>query len=263
MIPIRTEPLFLGHGSPLNIKAGNRYTRFLDANSVSVGKPRAIVVVSAHWVTRGTFITSAEKPAQLYDFYGFPPDLYEAVYAPSGAPEIAAKIASLVPAIQLDSKRGIDHAAWSPLSRLLPSQDVPLLELSLDSRMSFSEHFELAKKMKPLRDGGILFIGSGNIVHNLGAISRDDTASVPDWAKKLDRWYSERIIASDFESLINAPLLAPDFGLGAPTAEHFIPLLYFLGLLYPDEKPVTIHESFQNGSISMRCIGIRKWNVGR
>lgn len=254
--------LFIGHGSPMNILEDNSYTRFLE--TYDIGKPAAIVVVSAHWVTRGSRITAASLPPQIYDFYGFPEELYRFDYQMPGAPDLAKRISvasagKIVP----DESRGIDHAAWAVLCRMFPKDKVsgigisiPVLEISLDAEMSFREHYALAGILAQFRKEGVLFIGSGNMIHNLGELSYAEDDTPYDWAAELDAWFGDRLEARDHDALLEASSLAPQFHRGAPTTEHFIPLLYTLGMCLPGERIRTIHASMHYASLSMRAIEI-------
>jgi 4,5-DOPA dioxygenase extradiol len=250
------QVLFIGHGSPMNAIASNEYTRSLISYSENIKPPSAIVVISAHWQTRGTYITGAKHPPQIYDFYGFPPELYKIKYAPSGYPEIAHQIAADKIGITVDDNRGIDHAAWAVIIHMYPKQDIPVLELSLDVNKSLPEHFNLAKELIKYRQQNILFIGSGNIVHNLREISFDEDTKPFKWAEESDQWFKERIETYNIDELLNYTQYLPNHFRALPTNEHYLPLLYTLGMKLPEEKIITLHESIQNGSISMRSIEI-------
>ena len=165
------NPVFIGHGSPMNAILDNSYSRFLSSYAQKIEKPKVIVVISAHWQTKGTYITGNQSPEQIYDFYGFPEELYRVKYAPHGAKAVAEMIAQEVDGITIDADRGIDHAGWAVVKHMYPDADVPLLELSLDVLKSNQQHFSLGSRLGALANSGILFIGSGNMVHNLRAIS--------------------------------------------------------------------------------------------
>jgi len=246
--------IFIGHGSPMNILAENSFTSDMVSFGYVLPKPEAIVVISAHWLTRGTFITSGAQPGQIYDFYGFPDELYRCRYRAPGSPEVAKMIADIAGGkmISPDPDRGIDHAAWSVLIHLFPEQNIPVLELSLDISREPVFHFELGQKLAELREQNILFIGSGNIVHNLSDVDFNDDAEPFEWATKFDLLIKDALEKKDFDSLINYK----KFGLLAkraiPFNDHYLPMLYVLGMTGPEEKLNFIHESVQNGSISMR-----------
>jgi len=256
------NPVFIGHGSPMNASSINDYTKFLGAYGASIGKPKAVVVISAHWQTRGTIITGAALPPQIYDFYGFPDELYALEYAPKGAPEIARLIASGTgtgvseTGIRVDPSRGIDHAGWAVVKHLYPDGDVPLLEISLDANLSEADHLALGARLAPLADRGILFLGSGNIVHNLRDISFDDNEKPFGWAVEADRWIARQIETGNTDALVNYKNTMPDWRRSIPTSEHFLPLLYILGMNDGARRTSTVYEEMQNGSISMRCVEI-------
>ena len=176
------NPVFIGHGSPMNAITKNSYTKFLQGLAGTMKLPRAIVVISAHWQTHGTWITGNANPNQIYDFYGFPDDLYRVKYAPPGSQETAALIEDADIGIQVDGERGIDHAGWAVVKHLYPEQNIPLLELSLDVDKTEREHFDLGKKLSRFSDEGILLIGSGNLIHNLRMVDFDDGAKPFPWA---------------------------------------------------------------------------------
>jgi 4,5-DOPA dioxygenase extradiol len=251
------DPAFIGHGSPLNAIATNAYTKSLRDFAASIEKPRAIVVISAHWQTRGTMITGSASPEQIYDFYGFPDELYQTRYAPPGSPETASLLADAGLGIEIDPRRGIDHAAWAVIRHLYPDQDVPLLELSLDIDKTEQEHFDLGTRLARFQDEGILFIGSGNLIHNLRLVSFDDDAQPFPWAVETDAWQRERLNASDIARLIEYRASMPNWQKAIPTDEHYLPLLYILGMKGERGAIETVHEEIQNASISMRCLRIR------
>lgn len=246
--------LFIGHGSPMNILADNSFTRDMKKLGLQLPGPKAILVVSAHWLTNGTYITGSEAPGQIYDFYGFPRELYEYRYRTPGSPEIAALTAGMIAdnTIRIDENRGIDHAGWAILKHLFPGHDVPVLELSLDIRKSPQYHFDLGKKLLSLRSKEILVIGSGNIVHNLSDIDFDDNAKPFNWAEEYDKLIKLSLDKCDFEALISYEKFGPVARKAMPFNDHYLPMLYVLGMIYENESIKFIHESIQNGSISMR-----------
>jgi 4,5-DOPA dioxygenase extradiol len=254
----RQSALFIGHGSPMNILADNSWTRALAGYASNLETaPRAVVVVSAHWQTRGSFITGADRPPQIYDFYGFPDDLYAYKYAPPGMAELAAEIASAVPGMTVDPKRGVDHAGWAVARHMYPKANVPLLEISLDAQKSPQEHFDFARTLAPFREKNILFIGSGNLVHNLGDFAFEENAVPFGWALKSDAWMKEQLLSLSTGNLIHYDRTLPDYRRSIPTNEHFLPVLYALALGSPGEKPVFIDESIQNGRIAMRSFVLK------
>lgn len=250
----RISPLFIGHGSPMNAIASNSYTHFLASYAQSIPSPKAVVVISAHWQSRGTFITGSDAPEQIYDFYGFPDDLYRVRYAPPGTKTIAQQVASFVSGISVDSDRGIDHAAWAVLMHMYPKATIPVLELSLDIHKSPQEHFLLGQRLQALCNDGILFIGSGNMVHNLRDISFEDDEPPFPWAVAADAWLKEKLELDAIQELIDYERSFPNYKRSIPTNEHYLPLLYILGMRDTTKKLKTLYEAIQNGSISMRSI---------
>jgi 4,5-DOPA dioxygenase extradiol len=246
--------LFIGHGSPMNIIADNSFTRDIKILGEKLPHPDAILVVSAHWLTSGTYITSSVNPGQIYDFYGFPPELYKIKYKAPGSPEIAHLIIASVPGriILEDKARGIDHAAWSVLKHMYPRQEIPVLELSLDIARDPLYHFELGRKMAGLREKNILVIGSGNIIHNLSMVDFDDNAIPFSWATSFDSSVKSLLETNDFEKLVHYKDLGLEARMAIPFNDHYLPMLYILGMTQENEKLNYVHESIQNGSISMR-----------
>jgi 4,5-DOPA dioxygenase extradiol len=242
--------LFIGHGDPMNALKDNAFTRSLaKAASALPARPLAVLAISAHWCEGPVAAGSTSRPETIHDFYGFPSELYEVEYPAPGAPEVAQRLAGLIPGLGLDATRGLDHGAWAVLRHLFPSADIPVLQLSLDLSRSFEEHLELGRALAPLRDEGILILGSGNIVHNLRLI-RWDGEPFP-WALEFDAWAAQRIASRDYAALTHPEKAA--FALAAPTVEHYVPLLYTLGAA--GEDPIsTIYEGIEHGSLSMRCL---------
>jgi 4,5-DOPA dioxygenase extradiol len=250
------KTFFIGHGSPMNIIENNSYTDMLKTLRETIETPKAIIVISAHRLTHGTYITSSPNPPQIYDFYGFPEELYEYNYTAPGASELAKQIEADNIGIQIDEARGIDHAARAVLCHIYPEQNIPVLEMSLDVNKSLEEHFALGHKLAKYREENILIIGSGNIIHNLGNISFDTEAKPFDRAVEMDNWFKQQIETNNIELLLNYTKYLPNHRLAIPTTDHYLPLLYVLGMKKPEESIKTIHESIQNGSISMRSIEI-------
>ena len=244
--------LFIGHGSPLNIIAHNDFTASLAQVARQLPRPEAILVVSAHWLTEGTYVSATPQPETIYDFYGFPRELYQISYSCPGSPTLARAAANLTPAIQLDDQRGLDHAAWAVLHHMYPAADLPVFSLSLDYHLPPADHYRLATTLQPLREQGVLIIGSGNIVHNLHLIDYETDAPVFDWANRFDNTVRDLLLIGDDAALIDYHSLGPDARLSIPTNDHYLPMLYTLGLRNKDDQLTFIHESMQNASISMR-----------
>ncbi len=249
--------LFIGHGSPINIIEDNSYTHSLNELGKILPRPQAIVVVSAHWQTKGTYITAAELPPTIYDFYGFPAELYAAAYPCPGAPATAALVRETTQgAVEYDPKRGLDHAAWAVLKHMYPNADIPVLELSLDVGKSPQQHYELGKKLALLRQVGVLIIGSGNIVHNLSRIDFSQLyGTVYPWAAETDSRMAAALAERDHAGLIHYETF-PNARLAVPTNEHYLPLLYAIGLQTEADRLEFTCTDMQNGSISMRSFMI-------
>jgi 4,5-DOPA dioxygenase extradiol len=244
---------FLGHGSPMNALESNRYTESWRAFGASVPHPRAILVVSAHWYVNVTAVTAMSRPPTIHDFYGFPQRLFEVEYSAPGDARIAEEIAEIAKpthvGLDLDSW-GIDHGTWSVLVHAFPKADVPVIQLSIDARKPFDSHFELGARLAPLRDRGVLILGSGNIVHNLGAIDWSAPDLGFDWTRRFDK--AARAVLT--QAPAKAPDLQthPDFPRSAPTPDHFIPSLYFAGLVEAARRPARVLiEGYAMGSLSM------------
>jgi len=256
----KAPALFLGHGSPMNIVLKNAYTESLVQLGRVIPPPKAILVVSAHWQTKGTFVTTAKAPEIMYDFYGFPQSLYDVGYPCPGAREQIEELSAVFEnaGIGYDHERGLDHAAWAVLKHMYPNADIPTMELSLDYGKSPQEHYNLAKKLAPLREQGVLIIGSGNIVHNLRAIDWDIDAEPYKWAINFDTIVKKCVLEQRHDKLIEYDKLGSDAVMSIPTSEHYLPMLYTLGLQDIDEQVNFSYEGFQNASMSMRCFSIGK-----
>ncbi len=252
----RMPVLFVGHGSPMNAIEDNEFSQAWSAAGKALPPVKAILCVSAHWETAGTQVTAMPEPRTIYDFYGFPPELYAMTYPAPGSPELASRVQELIGAegIALDSSWGLDHGTWSVLSRLFPKADVPVVQLSLDVRKNAQAHYDLGRSLQPLRDEGILIVGSGNIVHNLRMVVFEDTAF--DWALEFDSRVKEWILAGEHEPLIQYEKQGRAAALAINSAEHYKPLLYVLGAKAPDEPVRFFAEKVWGGSLSMRSLRI-------
>lgn len=253
----RMPALFIGHGSPMNALSDNPYTKALNKLGAQL-KPKAIIVVSAHWLTKGTWVSTAEKPETIYDFHGFPKSLYEVKYPAPGSPETARLVSDTVKSIQIkeDSNWGLDHGAWSILVHLFPKADIPVFELSIDYSKDIAFHYELAGQLKKLRDKGVLIIGSGNVVHNLGKLDWSGQAPTFDWTIEFDEKVKQSFLNFDHNNLINYQKWGKISSLAHPSNDHYLPLLYVAGLQDKNEKVEFVYEGYELGSISMRCIKI-------
>lgn len=248
------RPVFMAHGSPMNAIEENDFTAFLRGYGTSLPEPSGVVVVSAHWQTRGSFVTASPHPGQIYDFSGFPSELYDLEYAPQGSPETAAFLADAGLGIALDPERGLDHGAWTVLKHLWPDARVPVVQLSLDVDKSERAHYELGRSLSRLPDRGLLFLGSGNVVHNLRDLSFEADARPFHWAVEADAWIAARLDAGDDDALVGYRARMPDWRRAIPTDEHFLPLLYILGMRDGSRPARTVFAGMRNGSLSMRCV---------
>jgi 4,5-DOPA dioxygenase extradiol len=251
--------MFIGHGNPMNALADNTFTRRLTAMGQSVKEqPRAILVVSAHWLTRGTHVLVSAKPVTIHDFGGFPQALHDVQYPAPGAPDIARETAGLITSTHVveDDQWGLDHGTWTVLRHMYPEANIPVYQLSIDYSKPPEYHFKLAQELKALRKKGVLILGSGNIVHNLRNISFSETAAPFDWAVEFDETVKTKIEQRRFEDLMHYQQLGKAAMMAVPTNDHYLPIFYSLGLAEKDEQISFTYEEIQNGSISMRCFQI-------
>jgi 4,5-DOPA dioxygenase extradiol len=252
MMPV----LFIGHGSPMNALADNAFTKSLSVTGTTLPRPEAILVISAHWLTKGSFISSTPVPETIYDFYGFPQELYRIVYPAKGSPQYAERTKTLWPELILDATRGLDHGTWTVLKHLFPLADIPVFQLSIDYHKPMQYHFDNAKKLISLRNEGVLIIGSGNIVHNLRLVSFEEDAEPYDWAIQFDEWAKNQIINKNYNNLLQYEKAGISASLAVPTVDHYVPLLYSLAATEPSENITFFYEGIELSSMSMRCIKI-------
>ena len=245
--------VFFGHGSPMNALDHNRYTESWRAFGAAVPKPRAILAVSAHWYIDATAVTAMTRPRTIHDFYGFPPALFAIQYPAQGAPDVAAEVAEMLqplPVVLDEGDWGIDHGTWSVLVHAYPKADVPVVQLSIDARKPFEEHLELGAKLAPLRERGVLVAASGNVVHNLRRMSRNEPDAVFDWNRRFDDAV-KAVMTSSPADVVRMDKHG-DYDLAVPTPDHFIPLLYLAGLAKAAGRPTqTLVEGYSMGSLSM------------
>ncbi len=262
----RMPVLFIGHGSPMNVISKNSYTENISKAAKTLPKPNSILVISAHWLTSGhTYVGCMEKPKIIYDFYGFPPEMYTIQYPSPGSPKYAQLTTQTVKSAQVkcNSEWGLDHASWTILKHMYPNAAIPVFEMSLDyspyndwNRKSLDYHYKLASELLPLREQGVMIIGSGNIVHNLGIIDYDPDAAPYDWAVHFDDQVKQRLVNNDHKALLNYVDLGKEALLAVPTLDHYLPMIYAVALRQKGETIKFIHEGFQNGSVSMRAFQI-------
>jgi 4,5-DOPA dioxygenase extradiol len=259
--PEKMPLLFLGHGSPMNAIEENEFVTGWRTIGKTIPKPTAILCVSAHWETRGTLVTAMEKPVTIHDFGGFPGELFEVQYPAPGDPELARETESLVKKtkVGLDDKWGLDHGCWSVIRHLYPEADVPVIQMSLDYYQSPQYHYDLAKELASLRNRGVLIIGSGNMVHNLGMVNWqkiNEPGFGYDWALEANEKMKKFILAGDHHALIDYKSQGRAFNLAVPTPDHFLPLLYALALKQENESMILFNDKAVAGSLSMTCVKI-------
>lgn len=254
--PKRMPVLFVGHGSPMNAIEDNEFSQAWLEIGKRLPRPKAILCVSAHWETDGTAVTAMTNPRTIHDFSGFPEELYQKQYPAPGAPEWAAATRKLIRKtdVILDDAWGLDHGTWSVLCRMFPKADIPVFQLSLDFSKDAVYHYELARELDPLRDQGVLVVGSGNLVHNLRLMEWTDKPF--DWAVSFDQTVKKLIEQRDHTALIHYKKLGREAELSIPTNEHYLPLMYVLALQGNDESARFFSEKVTLGSISMRGVEI-------
>ncbi len=246
--------IFLGHGNPMNALLQNGYTRAWAAIGAATPRPRAVLALSAHWYIPGALVTAMRAPRTIHDFGGFPPELYEVQYPAPGDPDLADRVRTLLAPISVgrDERWGLDHGVWSVLRHLFPKADVPVVELSIDATQPPQFHYEAGKRLAPLRDEGVLVLGSGNLVHNLHAYSWGSPSHEPfDWAVRFEREARELLLSGNDTPLIDYPALGQDAILSAPTPDHYLPLLYIIALRREGERVTFPVEGIDGGSVSM------------
>jgi len=247
----RIPVVFFGHGSPMNTLERNAYTEGWRKIGEAFPAPKAVVCVSAHWYTEGTAVTAMTRPHTIHDFYGFPQALFDVEYAAPGQPELARRVRELLAPVDvaLDDSWGLDHGTWSVLKHVYPKADVPVIQLSIDGTQPPQFHYEVARRLAPLRDEGVLVAGSGNVVHNLRLMRPG--AGAFDWAVRFNERIREALAARDHATLVDFEKLGADARLSVPTPEHYLPLLYVAGLQREDESMTFPVDGYDLGSVSM------------
>ena len=251
--------IFFGHGNPMNAIASNGYTESWRRIGRDTPRPKAILAISAHWFVPGTGVTIATAPRTIHDFGGFPPELYQVQYPAPGDPVLARRVQELLSPLQvtLDDSWGLDHGTWSVLRHVYPEADIPVVQLSIDETRPAAFHFDVGRRLAPLRDEGVLIAGSGNLVHNLHAYAWGRHPQEPyDWAVRFEKAAREMMLAGNLEPLIDYERLGSDAALSIPTPDHYLPLLYVLGAARQDERTRFPVEGVDGGSISMLAVQV-------
>ena len=253
--------LFLGHGSPMNAIEENQFVQGFRNISREIPKPNAILCISAHWFTNGTFVTAMLNPKTIHDFYGFPKELFEVNYPAPGSPELARETAELLlpEIVEEDHSWGLDHGAWSVIRHLYPNAEIPVIQLSIDYNKPPQYHFDLAKKLQKLREKGILIIGSGNIVHNLRMIDWKNINTVGagwDWAVEAREKTNNWLLDGNFQNLIDYQRQGVALQTAVPSPDHYLPLIYSLGLKEKSENLSLFNDELIGGSLSMTSVRI-------
>jgi 4,5-DOPA dioxygenase extradiol len=247
--------LFVGHGNPMNAIENNQYSEKWENVGRELPTPKAILSVSAHWLTRGvTKVTAMQQPKTIHDFGGFPQELFDVQYPAPGSPELAKQTQSAITKrhVYLDDDWGFDHGTWSVLKKMYPKADIPVLQLSIDYGAPMEEHYALGQALSSLREKGVLIMGSGNVVHNLRAIRMD--GKTYDWAEKFDEFVRDAIEEKNDQTLINFQKQGEIALLAHPTYDHYLPLLYTIGARRKDDTLSFFNEGMDLGSASMRSI---------
>lgn len=258
-MPSTTPALFIGHGSPMLAVEDNPFVPAW-AQAVRGVRPKGIVCISAHWVDNETEVSGSLKPQTLYDFYGFPPALYDLPYPAPGSAELVEKLQNLLgDTLKTNPQRGLDHGAWMVLRALYPQADVPVVQLSLNARLSPQEHFELGKQLRPLRQEGYLILGSGNLVHNLRLVDwrRINGNFAFDWAQQAQTLFWHWIEAHDIDALTRPQDWPQALQLAVPTAEHFLPLLYVLAVANSEDEQLIFNRQCVGGALDMSCLKLQ------
>jgi 4,5-DOPA dioxygenase extradiol len=254
----RLPAIFVGHGNPMNALAHNEYTRAWRIIGTSIPRPRAVLLISAHWYVPSTAVTAMPTPKTIHDFGGFPRELSEFQYPAPGSPDVAAEVRDLIGAsVQLDYSWGLDHGAWGVLCHVFPEADVPVVQLSINRTLAPRDHYELGRALAPLRERGILIVASGNLIHNLREYAWGEEGVPPyDWAQRFESQSKAAMLAGNHQQMIEYHTSGRDALLAAPTPEHYLPLLYVLGAQSPGDAVSFPVEGIDGGSISMLSVRV-------
>lgn len=252
--------LFLGHGSPMNAIEENEFVLAFKQLGKALVRPNAMLCISAHWETKGTFVTAMQHPPTIHDFGGFPQALFDVQYPAPGSPELAHEVKNTITktVVGLDDKWGLDHGAWSVIKHLYPNADIPVTQMSIDYTKPSQYHYDLAKEISSLRQKGVLIIGSGNMVHNLGLVAWNKLSEhfAHDWATEASEKMKNFILSGDHQNLINFKSQGKAFDLAIPTPEHYLPLLYTLALKDKNENITLFNDKPVAGSLTMTSVKI-------
>lgn len=253
--------VFFGHGNPMNAIADNPYAAKWRAIGRGLHRPKAVLAISAHWYVEQTAVTAMSAPRTIHDFGGFPRELYEVKYPAPGDPELARRVRELLApdiSVAMDHHWGLDHGTWSVLAHVFPGADVPVVQLSIDETQPPRYHYEIGKQLAPLRDEGVLILGSGNIVHNLHAFAWGRHPAQPfDWARRFEHRVHELLLAGDDDLLVDYESLGRDAMLSVPTPDHYLPLLYVIGARRKSDAVTFPVEGIDGGSVSMLAVDLR------
>lgn len=252
----RMPSVFLGHGTPLNALADNRWTQTWARVGREIGRPKAIVAISGHWCTYGVGVTAMAHPPTIHDFGGFPQALFDIRYPAPGDPQLAARLRDLlapIPVVLDEQSWGLDHGTWSVLCKAYPEADIPVVQLSIDATQPPHFHFDLGAKLAPLRDEGVLILGSGNIVHNLTVFRRHADDFAYDWAQRFNDYIRDKLLAHDFQAVVDYADRGEDAAMSVPTPDHYFPLLYAAGAAGTDRATIESDGVFQ-ASMSMLSV---------
>lgn len=251
--------LFIGHGSPMNGIEDNEFSRTWAKFGEEIPKPKAVLVISAHWLTSGTFVTAMEKPKTIHDFGGFPKELFDVQYPAPGNPELALETSKLITTtnVGLDHDWGLDHGTWTVVRHMYPDANIPVLQMSIDYNKPASYHYELSKQLEKLRKKGVLIIGSGNMVHNLRMVAWDKLNEPEygyDWANEINQTFKEKILSHSHNDLMNYEKLGSAAKLAIPTPDHYFPLIFTLGLQGKDDEVNFFNDKAVGGSLTMTSV---------
>lgn len=258
----RMPALFIGHGNPMNALLDNAFTRSLRTLGEKIERPQAVLVVSAHWLTQGgSYVSTNPDPETIHDFGGFPDELFQVQYRAPGAPGKAKEVVANVTSVKVheDHEMGLDHGTWTILKHIFPKADIPVFQLSIDWGKSTAYHYALAQELRALRDKGVMIIGSGNIVHNLGRVKWNESDPAPyDWNIEFDRFVKENVASGDHQALVDYEKLGAVARMAHPTNDHYLPLLYTVGVRDKSDQLSEIYAGLEMGSISMRSFLLQR-----